>query len=541
MMYRNLCLFLYRISIWMALAAFTTIARADDLSLPSIFSDHALLQAGKGIAIWGHAGAGAQVTVKFLDGNGASQGQFVATADAKGKWSGQLPAMKPGAAGQIEIDSDKGEKKIIQDVLVGEVWLASGQSNMSYNISGKIYPPVNADEAALTATNCQVAQKEAAAANPPIRIFEATGRGVPEPLDDVKGVWVLATADNVIDYSAVAWNFGVALQNALHEPIGLVISAVGGTPVETWMSMDTVKSTKAGQAILDRYNKAMLTYSREKEKANNAAWSAWRTANPTRELQDQNKQTRPPILFSPHAGGNPAMQYNALIHGLQPYTIKGVIWFQADGNQAHPYEYSELIQAMIKEWRAEWNDELPFYYVEMNNMRDKLQVNPVQSNDLSIIREQQEGALNLPKVGVVASIDLGTQNAHFPNKKPVGERLANLALKEVYNQPGLTLVNSPQYKNFQVEGNKVRVRFDYADGLRVRGGGDIKGFAVRGDKGDWVWANGSFDGTDILLWNDQVPSPTAVRYAWALFPLISIENKAGLPLRPFRTDKDSAK
>jgi sialate O-acetylesterase len=516
------------------------VAHPAGLSLPSVWSDHAMVQADSRIAVWGHAGPGARVTVTFTDAASKDLGHFTATVDGTGKWSGQLPRLSAGTQGQVDVKASTGESTSVQDVLVGEVWLASGQSNMSYNISGTLFKPANAEEAAETQSNCEIAEKEAASADPPIRIFQSTGVGVPEPLEDVKGKWVLATADNVIQYSAVAWNFGVALHRALHEPVGLIISATGGTPVEAWMPMYAVQATQAGRAILARYDKSMAAYSPDAEKANAAALDAWRKANTTPELQEMNKASRPPVLFSPHAGQNPSRQYNALIHGLEPYTVKGVIWFQADGNEAHPFEYSELIQAMIKTWRSEWNAELPFYYVEMNNMRHQPQVDPVEFNNLSIIREQQQGALTLPKVGVVTAVDLGTVNAHFPNKKPVGERLANMALKEVYHQPGHPLVNSPQYRDYKIEGNKIRIHLDYADGLRVRSGGEIKGFAIRGRKGDWEWANASFDGTDILLWNAKISKPIAARYAWAMYPVISVENQAGLPLRPFRTDTYSA-
>lgn len=515
------------------------IAQASSLTLPSIWSDHATIQADSRVAVWGHAEPAVHVTVTFTDTTGKDLGHFTAVTGTTGKWSGVLLPLSAGTQGQVEVKTETGEKALVRDVLVGEVWLASGQSNMSYNISGKLFRPSNTEETAETEANCVVAEKEAGAVKPSIRIFQAMGNGVSEPLDDVRGKWIIATPDNVIQYSAVAWNFGVALNNELHKPVGLIISATGGTPVEAWMPTYAIKATAAGRSILARYDKSMSTYSPDAERANNAATDAWRKANPTPQLQEFNKASRPPVLFSPHAGLNPSMQYNALIHGLEPYTIKGVIWFQADGNEAHPLEYSELIQTMIQTWRSEWSAQLPFYYVEMNNMRDTPQTHPVQYNNLSLIREQQQGALSLPAVGVVASIDLGTMNAHFPNKKPVGERLANMALKEVYHQPGPTLVNSPQFKSFQIKGNTIRIHLDYTEGLRVHNGGDIKGFAIRGTNGDWEWANARFDGKDILLWNEHISNPAAARYAWAMFPIISIENEANLPLRPFRTDSDS--
>jgi len=196
-----------------------------------------------------------------------------------------------------------------------------------------------------------------------------------------------------------------------------------------------------------------------------------------------------------------------------------------------------LFQALIKEWRSEWHDQLPFYFVEMNNMNEDVQTHPVQPNALSIIREQQHGGLAQPGVGMVAAIDLGIKNAHFPNKRPVGQRLAGLALRDCYGVAGQ--VNSPRFKSSKIEGSKVELSFYDADGLRVRGGGEPKGFAIRGASGDWVWANGKIEGEKIVVWSDQVPNPIAVRYAWASNPVISIENGAGLPLYPFRTDSET--
>jgi len=173
----------------------------------------------------------------------------------------------------------------------------------------------------------------------------------------------------------------------------------------------------------------------------------------------------------------------------------------------------------------------------------KPQEQPVEPNPMSLIREAQQGALQLLATDVAASLDQGIDQpnyeAHFPNKKPLGERLAGLALNNLYGQPGL--VHSPQFKSYTVEGKKVRLQFDHAEGLRLRGKDGLKGFALRSADGDWVWAQGRIEGQDIVLWSDQVAAPAAVRYAWAFNPILSVENRAGLPLRPFRTDTQSTK
>jgi sialate O-acetylesterase len=180
---------------------------------------------------------------------------------------------------------------------------------------------------------------------------------------------------------------------------------------------------------------------------------------------------------------------------------------------------------------------LPFYYVELNNMHDPQSL-PVEPTGLAFIRDAQNGALDLPAVDVATSVDLGiASDAHFPIKKPLGIRLANLAMNNLYGQPGL--VHSPQLAGYAIDADKVRVRFKYADGLRTRNNGSLKGFAMRGESGKWFWAEGRIENQEIVLWSQQVPHPTAVRYAWAANPVLSVENKAGLPLRPFRTDSDA--
>ena len=393
----------------------------------------------------------------------------------------------------------------------------------------------NPEEVAQTAQNLAIAQKEADAATPPIRCFNVTSPGADEPADDVQGSWVLADSKNVGTLSAVAWNFAVAVQNKTHLPVGLIVSCKGGTPVEAWMSQEALSANPAGAAVLDRSNKKLAEMTPEKVTQLEADMKAWIATNPTNWRLRQGK--KPEIPYTRSYGGVPVRLYNGMIHGLQPYTLRGIIWYQADGNMGNPTEYSDLFQGLIKEWRADWKEQLPFYFVGLNNMWGT-DPRPVDPNPVCILREQQYGGLLQPATGIASAIDVGSAtNPHYPNKKPVGERLAGLALRDVYNQPGQ--VNSPMYQSFTVEGNKVRLKFTDADGLRIRGGGKLIGFAIRGGTGDWVWATGDIEGNDIVAWNDQIPAPAAVRYAWAPNPPISVENGAGLPLLPFRTDTDS--
>ena len=322
-------------------------------------------------------------------------------------------------------------------------------------------------------------------------------------------------------------------------PVGLIVSAVGGTPAESWIPRPEFDATHASDAIWKRYHDAVAKYTPEQSEEYKAELAAWLVQYPTPALQFANSHSHPREPFSPAHSTVPVRLYNGMIHGLEPYTMKGIVWFQGDGNGQHPEEYPELIKTLISTWRKHFGAELPFYYAEINNMFTA-QTKPVEPGALPRIREAQNAALELPRTGVVSTIDLGiAEDAHFPVKQPAGDRMARLVLSEVYGA-ALGEVHSPQFSSMSIESNRVRLHFQYAGGLKTKDGGPVKGFALRGADGAWVWAEGKTEGGDVILWNSQAPHPVAARYGWAANPAISIENGAGLPLRPFRTDKESS-
>jgi len=498
--------------------------QASPLKLPKIISDHMLLQAGQPDALWGWATAGTPVKAEFLDASGKVLVQANAVTAPSGKWSLKLPALSSGTAGQLRFTAGTATQTV-QDVLVGEAWLCGGQSNMTYDFnSGNIEKPQ------LDAAKAQALKEKGA-----IRFF-LTGWAVAEtPRDDSPGEWFVVTPDNVTRCSCVAWYFAVALREKLDRPMGMIVCAVGGTRVEQWMSREAITALPHGPGLI----KQQADFAAEIAPKHDAAqklYDAWVAANPTPELQQQNKASEPQRVGMPAVSSD---LYNGMLHGLEPYSVKGITWFQADGNLGATNIYGEFVKGLIKNWRADFQADLPFYYVEMNNMRDDVQSKPVQYHELCLLREAQDIALELPGTDVVSSIDCGLPEPepHFPNKEPVGRRLAFVALDHVYGMP--CVFHGPTYDSFQVEGNTLRLHFKAADDLRVRDGGQMKGFAIRAATGDWVWAQGKVDGQDVVLWSDQIPQPAAARYAWAANPIISMENGAGLPMRPFRTDKES--
>jgi len=482
-----------------------------------------VIQAAQPASVWGWSEAKDEITVTFVAGDRTEVGAVHAMADEQGVWRAKLPPLPVGATGRLVVQSAKGEKREIQDVIVGEVWLCGGQSNMSFKVASAGVSPETLAEA----------RQEATEAKGSIRYFMVISAGFDTPQKDVPGKWFVADADNVKSCSAVAWYFGFDLHGKLKMPIGLIVSAVGGTPAESWMPEAALDATSVAPALRKRYDEMLAKEKPEALAAVKEKTSAWESL-PFAKRHDW-------------PGGEvgtfkrwPSRLYNGMIAGLGNYAVRGVIWFQADGNILVPGEYGELIQALIKSWRQQWGSELPFYYVEMNDMHEA-QAKPYEERReaMAQIREQQNAALLLPKTGVVAAIDLGrvnnpSFNAHFPVKKPVGDRLSNLALTEVY---GLSLgeVYSPEFGGYSLEGDKVRLHFKHADGLRAMGDGAVKGFILQNAQGEWVWADGKIDGNDVLVWSASAPKPVDVRYAWASNPVISIENGAGLPLRPFRT------
>ena len=506
------------------------------LRLPAVISDHAMIQAGKPVAVWGWAAPGDEVTIIFNAKNGRTE-RITATTAADGRWSGQLSPIPDGTVGDLEVGT-KAEGPIkVTDVLAGEVWLCSGQSNMSYLLTTRSRTPNETTGSEILAA----AQSNATTAHGTLRYFAVQGRRADSPLDDVQGKWIVATPDTVGGCFALSWNFAVTLNQKLHVPVGVIDSAIGGTAVEPWTPLPELEACPVGPATIQRYKAKLDSAAPEVKSKFDADMADWIKRYPTPELQQQNLAAKP--ILAEGNNNMPARLYNAMIHGLEPYTLKGFLWFQGDGNFGNPQEYGELVKTLIRAWRGHWHDDtLPFYYVEMQNYH-KPQELPVEPNPMSLIREAQQAALQLPATDVAASLDQGIDKpnyeAHFPNKKALGERMAGLALNNLYGQPGL--VHSPQLKSYAVEGKKVRLTFEHAQGLRLRGEGGLKGFAIRSEGGDWVWAQGSIEGQDVVLWSDAVSAPAAVRYAWAFNPILSVENGAGLPLRPFRTDPGSDK
>ncbi len=482
-----------------------------DVKMSALWSDGMVLQRDAPIPVWGTADAGERVVVAL----GKVQQSGVAGTD--GKWMLHLPPM--AAASNLEMTVSGKNTLHIANVAVGEVWLASGQSNMELRVPRSLH-----------------ADAEIAAANYPlIRQFHV-GRNIADsPQTELKGTWEAATPQTVSDFTAVGYYFARELHQKLGVPVGIIHSSYGGTPAEAWTSNATLKSNPALEVVFDNWAKTLAAYPQEKEKYDRQM-VRWNERAATAKAAGK---PAPVALIAPAGPGGkatPSGLYNGMIAPLVPYGIKGIIWYQGESNSRDPQLFQQLFPSLIQGWRHDWNAELPFLFVQLANFH-KAQTQPSEGG-WALVREAQANALSLPKTGMAVTIDLGEANEiHYPNKQEVGRRLALVALANQYGQT--VEFSGPQYAGMSVDAGAIRLRFTHAQGLKAKDGGELKGFAIAGKDGNFVWAQAKIDGEAVVLSNPQVPAPIAARYDWANNPIGNLVNAAALPAVPFRTDPEN--
>ena len=481
-----------------------------------LFADGAVLQRGMPVPVWGTADDGEKVTVKF-------QGQEVSTTAKDGKWSVKLAELK--ASGEPSTLTIEGKNRVdVVDVLVGEVWVCSGQSNMEWTLG-------------------RAAEAEAATAkatDPLLRLYTVPKAVSDEPLDTIKRnespgqrAWLAADPESAAKFSAVGYFFGRDLRKALGVPVGLIHSSWGGTTAESWTSKPTLEADPALKGLLEDYRMALERYPQaiEKFRADQAAHTK-RAAKAKAEGKPTPTPPRAPVgRNSPHATG----LYNAMIAPLQPYAIRGAIWYQGEGNASRAYQYRTLLPAMIKDWRAAWGQgDFPFLLVQLAPYQ-KIVDQPGESAWAELRDAQWLATKVLPKVGMAVITDVGDENDVHPRRKePVGERLALAARSIAYGEP--IVGSGPEYSGMEVQGDRVILRFKNVGGGLEAKDGPLKGFAVAGEDRKFVNAEAKVDGETVVVHADQVPHPVAVRYGWANYPVVNLWNKDGLPATPFRTD-----
>jgi len=492
-------------------------AATADVKLPAIFGDHMILQRDMPLPVWGWADPEESVTVTLGDQS------KTAAADSGGKWSVKLDAAKAGGPYVLKVQGKNTAE--FSDVLVGEVWLGSGQSNMAMNVGGVLHK-----------------EAEIAAANyPSIRMFMVPMKTAEEPQPDCKGRWVVCSPKTVAGFSATAYFFGRELHKQLKLPVGLINSSVGGTPIQSWIGVKAQQDVPELAPTIEQLNKAIAAYDPEAAKERyETALAKWektvKAAKDKTQRDNLNRQKPRPPQDPRLANGSPGRLFNGMIAPLAPYAIRGAIWYQGEANAGGWKIYGLQLRTMIAEWRALWNEsDFPFLFVQLPNYMAPQQ-KPGEPGGWALIREQFVKTLSMVNTGMAITIDVGdAKNIHPTNKQEVGRRLALWALAKTYDKD--VVASGPLYKSMRTDGDKIVVEFDYADGgLAVRKGEQLKGFAIAGADKKFVWAEAKVVGNTVVVSSPDVELPVAVRYAWANNPECNLISKAGLPASPFRTD-----
>ncbi len=456
-----------------ALIVITPVSLRAEVKLPAIFGDHMVLQQQTGAAIWGKAKTGKTIIVR----TSWDRMNYNTRADANGDW--KLKVKTPFAGGPYDIFISDGQTLQLKDVLIGEVWVCSGQSNMQMTMRGYRNQPVTGSNEAI-----------AGSANPTIRFFTVERKTSLEPLTDFAGKWMECLPENVADFSAAAWFFGQTIQKVLGVPVGLICSSWGGTRIEPWIS-------EAGNRKFD-----------------------FVTLPDKTQIGNISQQT-------------PTVLYNAMIQPMVGFAIRGGLWYQGEANRNEPGQYEKLMPGLVENWRSEWGiGEFPFYYA---------QIAPYDYGTTGLssafLREAQlKASTAIPNIGMACLMDTGEKDCIHPaNKKAAGERLAWLALANTYGKKGFEY-SGPVLKEMTVEGSLVKLTFDHAKNGLTTFGKELVNFKVAGEDKRFSSAKAVITSTGISLSSPAVAKPVAVRYAFDDFVTGELFNTEGLPASSFRTD-----
>ncbi|MFC6998841.1 sialate O-acetylesterase [Rufibacter roseus] len=445
----------------------STFLPASAVTLPAIFSNHMVLQQNAEVTVWGWGKPGEPISV-----SGSWDNQEVKTSPGNlAQWSVKLKT--PAAGGPYTLTVKGYNTIVIDDVLLGEVWLCSGQSNMEWSARAGI----------------DNAQEHIAQANyPSIRFFSVAHSTSDVPQQDLKGQWVVCTPETMTDFSSVGYFFGRDLHQNLKVPVGLINSSWGGTPAEVWVNPNIIAA-----------NPVLAKSAAQREEV---AWC--------------------PV--------QPGKAFNTMIAPLIPFRLAGALWYQGESNANAPEVYAQLLPTLIQNWRTQWQQEFPFYYV---------QIAPFTyggTEEWPRLAEAQFKTLQVPKTGMAVIHDVGnTQDIHPRNKLDVGKRLAAIALNKTYGKEDIAH-SGPLYRSMKVEGNKIRLYFDHTTGGLMTKGKELTHFEVAGADQKFVKANGKIEGNTVVVQAKDVKQPVAVRFGWENTATPNLFNKAGLPASSFRTD-----
>jgi len=489
------------------------------ISTPAIFGSNMVLQRGHACPVWGWADPNASVTLSFAGKD------YNAKADESGNWRITLLPMKASSEPRdmVIAETKKLTKSLLfKNVLVGEVWLCSGQSNMKWSID-------RSDDADLETLSGNY---------PNLRLITVPNIGSQEPQKNFDGSWQEASPSTVSSFSAVGYLFGKRLHNILGVPVGLINNAWGGSACEAWIPREKLRANPLSQSYLKMWEDKEKTYSYEalynsyeeklaQWKSNQASGTA-RGRPPKKPRNDMTGQHRPANL------------YNGVLYPIMGYGIRGAIWYQGESNAGRGYAYRETFPLMIQSWRQAWGQgDFPFYWVQLADFRNE--VTEPGHSEWAELRESQTLSLDkLKNVGEAVIIDAGEgRDIHPRNKQIVANRLLRHALARDYGHP--IPHQSPRYQSMEIKGDKILLSFKSVDGsLYSFDTRSPTGFSICGSDQKFIWAEAKIVGKDkVEVWANSVPSPIAVRYAWSDNPICNLYDKIGavtLPVTPFRTD-----
>ena len=467
-----------------------------------------VLQQNEKVNLWGWAAPNEKIKIQL----GWKSDSIEITAEPDGTWKTTVETPKGGEK-KYTIVLEASNKIILQNVLIGEVWICSGQSNM--------YFPVGKEDKTWK-TGVVNYEEEILNANfPNIRLFTVLTKASPKPLDDVTGSWVECSPNTIKTFSAVGYFFGRDLYQKLNVPIGLISSSWGGTKAEAWTSQQVLEENPAFLSLLENDAKNEKLH---QEKLENYY------SNLKKERLANTDDLTKSELKKPKKEENKTsyVLYNAMLHPLINYTMKGVIWYQGESNAEQAHLYRSLFPAMVQNWRSDWNQgDFPFYYV---------QITPHKGQNSAIREAQLLSLKTIPNSGMVVTTDVGNAtNIHPIDKQTVGQRLALIARSKTYGENQL-VYSGPIYNQMKIKKDKVQLFFDYSNSGLKKTTEKLKEFEIAGNDKVFYPADAKIDGKTIVVWSSKVKNPVAVRFAWKPVPEPNLFNKENLPASPFRTD-----
>lgn len=487
------------------LFTFLAVEANNKLSVAAIFTDHMVLQRDTTVKVWGNASDNSEVTIEINN--------QVQKVDVKeGNWVISLSPMKAGGPYSMKISSKK-EKIVLSDILIGDVWFAGGQSNMEF-----------------TLRRVNDAQKEINAANyPEIRVYK-TSRKYYESQKTTEQVWKSLSSETAGEVSAIAYYFATGLHKAINVPIGIIQCAVGGTAAESWMSRESLLSNPDFSPIVEKYDSVMATY---KKNQYDSLLMDYKKKIVIYDNEIKKGFVRKPV--EPMGEKNfrrPYALYKYMLKPIMPYTLKGIVFYQGESNGTRGYQYRTLFPALINEWRTGWHqNDLPFLFIQLPKY-DK------GGREWPDVREAQLlTSMNVKNTGMVVAYDQGNPDNIHPTKKDiVGDRLVKLALGIVYGEK--RIYSGPVYQSMIIKGNKVEITFsNIGNGLSTfNKSNEVLGFTIAGTDNNFLPAKACISENKVIVSNDLISNPIAVRYGWANCMDINLINAEGFPASPFRTD-----